>query len=384
MMMKQAEFRHFQDLCNVLGQCLFASEDKPTRFPVLSDEEWSSLLLLAQQHRCLGIVFDELCDKRVLPASVKSKFKPLRLEIMKQNGVLMVGLKKVVESLSTAGISVIPLKGPILSQQLYGDPGARLSGDIDLLVRKDQVARGIECLERLGFRCKFDLSPRQRKAYLEHRTSLPFLHAASLREIDLHWSPVERHFPLTFAFANWYDRSRQFRFGGLEVATLSLEDQLLFLSLHGSKHRWERLIWLCDIAKLLSSTTESERRHAIHHAARHRFKRPVDLAMTLCDQLFETRFCASTDLDPTTNQLARSVVAGFADRVQPTLWSNAIFCAKLTDRTIDQARHMFRVVTQPSSSVIESTELSSKWYYLLQATSLGSKLVDAPWRKKAS
>ena len=139
MIMHQANFRHFKSLCQVLSQSVFALEAKPATFPALSDEDWLALLLLAQRHRCLGFVFDKLCDSEVLSASVKSRFKPLRLEIMRQNGVLMVGLKKVIASLSSAGIRVIPLKGPILSQQLYGDPGARLSGDIDLLVHQDQV-----------------------------------------------------------------------------------------------------------------------------------------------------------------------------------------------------------------------------------------------------
>ena len=40
------------------------------------------------------------------------------------------------------------------------------------------------------------------------------------------------------------------------VHTLGLEDNLLFLSLHASKHDWQRLIWLVDLAELLRQRTE--------------------------------------------------------------------------------------------------------------------------------
>ncbi len=41
------------------------------------------------------------------------------------------------------------------------------------------------------------------------------------------------------------------RVGGAPVRTLAPEDSLLFLCAHGTKHLWERLGWICDVAQLL-------------------------------------------------------------------------------------------------------------------------------------
>jgi hypothetical protein len=38
---------------------------------------------------------------------------------------------------------------------------------------------------------------------------------------------------------------------GTAVLGLPLEDVLLFLCLHGFKHGWERVGWICDVTELL-------------------------------------------------------------------------------------------------------------------------------------
>ena len=46
---------------------------------------------------------------------------------------------------------MLPLKGPLLAQMLYGSPGLRQSGDLDLLVRRKDFERAQVLLKDLGF-----------------------------------------------------------------------------------------------------------------------------------------------------------------------------------------------------------------------------------------
>src|SRR6202040_1346989 len=39
---------------------------------------------------------------------------------------------------------------------------------------------------------------------------------------------------------------------GREVPALSLEDELILICVHGAKHFWERLMWIADVAALIS------------------------------------------------------------------------------------------------------------------------------------
>jgi len=48
-------------------------------------------------------------------------------------------------------VRVAVLKGPFLARELYGDPGARVSNDIDLLVAPGDFDRAVGALESLGY-----------------------------------------------------------------------------------------------------------------------------------------------------------------------------------------------------------------------------------------
>jgi hypothetical protein len=45
------------------------------------------------------------------------------------------------------------------------------------------------------------------------------------------------------------------RFDGHDVPALSTEDELILISIHGAKHFWERLMWIADVAALVSQQT---------------------------------------------------------------------------------------------------------------------------------
>jgi hypothetical protein len=45
---------------------------------------------------------------------------------------------------------------------------------------------------------------------------------------------------------------------GTAVTTLSTADTLIYLCLHGAKHRWVRLAWLADVAALVDRSPELE------------------------------------------------------------------------------------------------------------------------------
>jgi hypothetical protein len=70
--------------------------------------------------------------------------------------------------------------------------------------------------------------------------------------VDVHWEVFPRSvFPID-ADGLW-ERAEPIVVAGREVATFSPEDTLLILCVHADTHLWERLTWLCDIARLLDA-----------------------------------------------------------------------------------------------------------------------------------
>jgi hypothetical protein len=54
--------------------------------------------------------------------------------------------------------------------------------------------------------------------------------------------------------------------GGKSVVTFRPEEMILVLSMHGSKHWWQQLGWICDIAQLVRSRPDLDWKRVIREA----------------------------------------------------------------------------------------------------------------------
>lgn len=111
----------------------------------------------------------------------------------RRQGVLLQGISiRAMAALADAGIRSASLKGPLLGEAIYGDPGRRLSSDIDLLVAPEQLRAAVEVVRGFGYAAPAD--------YVE-RSGLPRLHFALVHE-RRELPPVELHWRV-----HWYERS---------------------------------------------------------------------------------------------------------------------------------------------------------------------------------
>jgi hypothetical protein len=107
------------------------------------------------------------------------------VEVGRRQGAFLEMISdQLAAALTAEGIRSSPLKGPKLSEFLYGDPGRRLASDIDLLVDPLELDQAVEVVREFGY------GPPQ-----DHvdRHGLPLLHFALLHEkgelppVELHW-----------------------------------------------------------------------------------------------------------------------------------------------------------------------------------------------------
>jgi hypothetical protein len=102
----------------------------------------------------------------------------------RQGAFLQLISLRAMAVLADAGIRSSALKGPLLGEDIYGDPGRRLSGDIDLLVAPEQLELAADVIRGLGYEAPTD--------YVDD-AGLPLLHLVLLHErgelppIEIHW-----------------------------------------------------------------------------------------------------------------------------------------------------------------------------------------------------
>jgi len=221
-----------------------------------------------------------------VPAWVREQLASRKAEACRQALRRAAELVRLKNAFGSQGIETIPLKGVILSLQLYGDPAARTSRDLDLLVKPERLDDAGKILETEGYRCidpDFELTPRRRRWILENGPHFTYRHGLRRQLVELHWRlPLWRKEQVAdlwncCATRTWMDT---------DFLALSDEALLLFLCDHGAKHRWRRVKWLADVAVLLGKEPGFSWETVLALAGRLDLCRPLAQAGTLVSWLY--------------------------------------------------------------------------------------------------
>jgi len=159
-------------------------------------------------------------------------------------------LAAALKAFNRAGIPVMPLKGPLLSLELYGDVTLRQAKDLDLAVTPADLYAAQACLQDMGWRLDsswFPLSPRQWQSCLQHDRHLDLVHAQSGGILELHWQDIWDAPGQTVA--RWA-RSVPSLWQGCSYQSMDPIDRVLYLCSHGGEHAWSRAKWLGDLARI--------------------------------------------------------------------------------------------------------------------------------------
>jgi hypothetical protein len=217
-----------------------------------SEPDWDALLSAAAEHSLTPIFCRNLEANAgdALPSSWRRRLNEEFLRNSCRNLALTAELFGVLQALESRGVRATPYKGPVLAAQAYGDAAMRQFSDLDIIVPQRQIVAAHGALLALGFRSLIsgletpDAS-RQIPGQYAYRRGPETL-------VELHTERTLRYFPRGLALEELCERREFVSVAGRQVRTFSLEDTLLLLSVHGSKHLWERLGWIADIAALSS------------------------------------------------------------------------------------------------------------------------------------
>ena len=111
--------------------------------------------------------------------------------------------------------------------------------------------------------------------------------------VDLHWRICPARFPFRVDGPRLWSRRHRVALGGREVPVFPAESQVVLLCVHGAKDTWDKLIWLCDVDRMIrvSPSLEWEEVRALSEEGRCR--RAVGLGLLLANRLLGTPVPAS-------------------------------------------------------------------------------------------
>lgn len=249
------------------------------------DIDWARVLEMARQHRVTPLLYWHLGvdDSGAVPQPVldvlRARFHDNNLRNLRLTGELL-GIARAFEA---QGIPVVPFKGPTLAVLAYESLGLREFADLDILVHKQDVSRARELLSSMGYRGQDRVAGAREAAFLETRREYVFAREGGV--VELHWALTPRILAFGLKPEDLWDRVEKFTLGRDRVLTLSTEDTLLFLCVHGSKHFWYRLAWICDVAELLRARETVDWDQLTERARQQGAQRTLFLGLSLANEL---------------------------------------------------------------------------------------------------
>jgi len=225
----------------------------------------------AGSRRLLPLLFGNLRANRVSdPLMVQLKATYRQTWYRNQNSFHQMA--EVLETLQSAGISTLILKGAALAVLHYHDLGLRPMEDFDILVPTAQIAPTFAELKRLGWRC---VSPIADLAHLTGVHALNFVRE-DRRHIDLHWNVLwEACFP--GADDAFWAGAVPARVNHVATLALNPTDQLLHVCVHGAKLNLVPPVrWAADAAQILRTSARAiDWQRLVELAARLRLSLPL-------------------------------------------------------------------------------------------------------------
>lgn len=218
--------------------------------------DWEAIALTADTER-LGAWLYALGREREVPEARLLTLRPAWLAFRRQHLVAVRELPLLLDAFEAAGVSVIPLKGPVLAETLYRDPAGRPFTDLDLLVPAAQTDRAIAVLRNLAYRhLGHERTLAYERAHAGAACFVPVAPGPYSLPVDVHWSLVAFPgglVPRGLADAGLWQRAITVERLGRPMLQPSPEDLLLYLALHLAVHHpLTGLRWRLELAVFIS------------------------------------------------------------------------------------------------------------------------------------
>lgn len=226
--------------------------------------DWEYLIKTSLTHGVMPLLYSSLQKSfpQAVPEASLDRLKNHFRGNVQHSFSLAAELRKLVELFDSRGIRAIPFKGPVLAASVYGDLSLRQFGDLDILVNKQNILSVGELLVSQGYqRGGGEGDGMDHDGHDDDHDDVAYLgpncyvFAQPERgvRIDLQWRITEKYFSFSLDNERLWERLVPVSIGGKSVLTFAPMDLLLILCVHGSKHRWEKLKWVCDVAELVRS-----------------------------------------------------------------------------------------------------------------------------------
>lgn len=251
--------------------------------------------------------------------------------------------------------------------------------DIDILVRQSDLLKAKDLLLSQGYQTEFPLSGTRERDYLKSCQDhhYHFVHPDTEVLVELHWEITPKSISFPMAPQDLWERVEGRSLAGQEIRTFLPEELLLIICVHGAKHCWARLLWVCDVAQLIEVTRGMDWQRVMKLAERLGCERMLFLglylAQTLAGASIPAHIQPRIQADSLVKSLARQVFKKLFQQSPHHPMAELLFHLQLRERQRDRIRDCLHFAFNPSAvdwALLPLPPCLSFFYYLLRPVRL--------------
>ncbi|OGV78353.1 MAG: hypothetical protein A3K18_11385 [Lentisphaerae bacterium RIFOXYA12_64_32] len=156
----------------------------------LNDSDWQALIERAQTEKVAALLCWRLQASPAwadIPEAARRRLQQAYYHTAAANVRIIEETRELRNLLAAQGVPVALLKGLHLASAVYANPTVRPIGDMDLLLRRADLATAREALLNAGYRIPVPHAWQQRRFERDHHHLAPMVRADSGIWVELHW-----------------------------------------------------------------------------------------------------------------------------------------------------------------------------------------------------
>jgi hypothetical protein len=348
-------------------------ETAESRRPV----NWQAVLGFADANGTSSLLYRSLLPvANLVPPAVVESLRRTHESNAHKSLFLARELIRVLDFANAIAVEALPYKGIVLAEAFYDDIALRGAGDLDVFVRKRDFTRMKNALPDLGYIARNPVPEIYEQDYLASGYECSFDGAAGKNLLELQWALQPHFYAVDFDMDSLFARAVPATVGGREVRTPSPEDLLLLLSIHAAKHIWSRLIWICDIARIL-------RRQDLDWDWIQSRSREIGVLRILYINLLLANRLLEAPLPATLKSaiLADGIASSIAGEVEESMLAGVAYdtqhvsyfrmMLRLRERPIDRIRFLWRLASTPGPGEWQAVRLPQPLFPLYRVIRIG-------------
>ncbi|HSE20802.1 MAG TPA: nucleotidyltransferase family protein [Pyrinomonadaceae bacterium] len=343
------------------------------------DLDWDHFFNISRGHAVEQLVQKQLSENAadIVPIPVLKKLRTLSQANFARNQVFTAELCRLLRLLEASAITAIPFKGPALALFAYDNLNLRRYVDLDIMVQKQDVLAAREILLADGYESAKSLNLSQQQVLLQTQHNLQFHRDQGRMIVELHWEVASHLFASSVQAEDLWSNLIDLDVNGTSMKSLSADDLLFSLCIHGSRHLWQRLAWICDISELIlrhEIDWEVLLERSTNNGSERMFLLGLLLAENLLDASLPVVVRERCELDRALKALADKIIARLfdadVDHLQVSTFDTFRYNIAVRKSFKARAQYMFYMLRPTDGDLKRDLPSSMRFIYY----------VERPWR----